>query len=276
MSEENNSLTPFDLRRILVRFFDEEELQDLTFDLKVDYESLPAQGKAGKARELVELAERVGQLDILEAAIRRERPSLDTAYSAERTQQLQLTIMESSDDQVRGAFVEFTKQIDAYINEFSLLQEKMEEWKEVHNLLQDMQNYFAPCRSYIYAFNRVRSAPDPAKEREKLLYEIEVEWRPCKRVIRRLENFASTILAIGEPYNPDTGVGPDWYLKPKQSARRLDRSLFEADLLDLRENLSDFGDVTDQYLYLADKSLLKIANEIMSLPRPSSYSAKVA
>lgn len=262
------TLTAVDLRRILTRLFDEEELETLCFDLRVDYESLPAQGKAGKARELVRLCERMGQMAVLEGAIRRERPSLDTTYSPERVQQLQLTILEETSETGRDAFVEFTQQVDAYLNQFNLLHEQMEEWKEVHNLLQDMQNYFAPCRSYIYAFGRLRDSPTRQRDEERMLYEIEVEWRPCKRVLRRLEEFAAIILAIGEAYDGDTGLGPDWLLKPQKAAAELEKTLFNSDILGLREGLSNFGDQVDQYLYQADKALLKVANDIMRLPRP--------
>jgi ATP-dependent Clp protease ATP-binding subunit ClpC len=41
------------LRNFLKECFDAEELQDICFDLGVDYGSLPGQGKAGKARELI-------------------------------------------------------------------------------------------------------------------------------------------------------------------------------------------------------------------------------
>ena len=262
------TLTPVDLRRVLTRLFDEEELETLCFDLNVDYESLPAQGKAGKARELVRLCERIGQMAILEAAIRRERPSLDTTYSPERVQQLQLTILEETSETGRDAFVEFTQQVDAYLNQFNLLHEQMEEWKEVHNLLQDMQNYFAPCRSYIYAFGRLRHSPTRQRDEERLLYEIEVEWRPCKRVLRRLEEFATGILAIGEAYDSSGKRGPDWLLNPQKAATQLEKNLFDSDILALRESLSNFGDQVDQYLYLADKALLKVANDIMRLPHP--------
>jgi hypothetical protein len=145
----------------------------------------------------------------------------------------------------------------------------MEEWKEVHNLLQDMQNYFAPCRSYIYTFGRLRDSLDRQRDEERMLYEIEVEWRPCKRVMRRLEEFSTGILAIGEAYD-GSQQGPDWLLKPQHAAKQLDKALFDSDIMSLRENLSDFGDQVDQYLYLADKALLKVANDIMRLPRPRS------
>ena len=45
------------LYRLLVEAFNEDELQTLCFFLGVDYEVLPARGKAGKARDLIEYTE---------------------------------------------------------------------------------------------------------------------------------------------------------------------------------------------------------------------------
>ncbi len=41
------------LLQLIIDHYDEEELQTLCFNLGVDYDSLPAKGKAGKARELL-------------------------------------------------------------------------------------------------------------------------------------------------------------------------------------------------------------------------------
>lgn len=65
---------PTDLRAVLVTLFTEDDLRDLCFDLDVDYESLPGNSKAGKARELVIYCRNRGQLAELEAQIRRRRP----------------------------------------------------------------------------------------------------------------------------------------------------------------------------------------------------------
>ena len=40
------------LRKIVTSYFNEEELRDLCFRLYVDYDSLPGEGRAGKARPL--------------------------------------------------------------------------------------------------------------------------------------------------------------------------------------------------------------------------------
>lgn len=268
-------LSPVDLRRILTLLFDEEELRTLCFDLNVDYDSLRGEGKAAKARELVALTERLGQLELLEAAVRRERPDLDIAYSPERVQQLQASIMAQSDASVRDAFTEFTQQIDAYLNRFNLLHAQLQEWKEVHNLLQDIQTSFAPCRSYIFTLGRLNAQPNPAPEElERTLYEVEVEWRPCRRMLRRLEHIAADIETIGEPYNAQTGQGPQWFLVPQEAGTEIDKALFNDDPTALAERLSVFGDQVDQFLYLADKALRDVVVEINRLPRPGPYTVR--
>ncbi len=67
---------PIQLRQTLTSRFDREELRTLCFDLGVDYEALPAEGKAGKARELVNYMERREQLAELVETIRRMRPDI--------------------------------------------------------------------------------------------------------------------------------------------------------------------------------------------------------
>jgi len=63
------------VRQKLVVHFSEEELRTLCFDIGVDYESLPAMGKEGKARELVLHLERRGQIPELVALCRQLRPN---------------------------------------------------------------------------------------------------------------------------------------------------------------------------------------------------------
>lgn len=64
------------LRKNLTQYFSDGELRDLAFDLGVDYESLPGQGKADKARELVAHLERRGRLDELREQLQRLRPGM--------------------------------------------------------------------------------------------------------------------------------------------------------------------------------------------------------
>ena len=266
-------LSTVDLHRALARLFDEEELRTLCFGLGgVEYDHLRGEGQAAKARELVKFMERRDRLAELEAAVRRERPQLDTTYSPERVQQLRTSILAGSGPSVRGAFVEFTQQIEAYLNEFNLLHEQLEELKKVHGLLQNIQLSFADCRNYIFALSRPRaSTAAEQREWERMLYKVEVGWQACKRLLRKLQQLATNIRVTGEPYEPETGAGPDWFLAPKKIAAEIDKALFDDDAAALAEHLSAFAERVDWSLYLADDALLDIVNKINRLPRPGSY-----
>ena len=63
------------LRQLLTTHFNESELRDLCFDLRVDYDSLPGEGKGDKARELVAYLERRGRTSELLDACLRLRPN---------------------------------------------------------------------------------------------------------------------------------------------------------------------------------------------------------
>jgi tetratricopeptide (TPR) repeat protein len=72
MSEDKTTILDWaQLRQSLVESFDENELCDLCFDLRIDYESLPGEGKSAKARELVQYCDRHKRLDELQAASQR-------------------------------------------------------------------------------------------------------------------------------------------------------------------------------------------------------------
>jgi tetratricopeptide (TPR) repeat protein len=74
-----------ELRHLLAERFNREELRGLCFDLGVDYDSLPAEGKANKARELVSYLERYERIPELVARIEKLRPAVhrgDTSRTA--------------------------------------------------------------------------------------------------------------------------------------------------------------------------------------------------
>jgi predicted MPP superfamily phosphohydrolase len=73
---EANTEWRAELRKVLTTRFNESELQNLCFDLQVDYESLPDVGKKNKARELVAYLERRNRfLDLIKTG-RRLRPDV--------------------------------------------------------------------------------------------------------------------------------------------------------------------------------------------------------
>jgi hypothetical protein len=64
------------LRQFLRDHFDEQELRTLCFDLGVDYDDLPGEGRSDRARELVAYFERRGQSHYLAGACVMLRPEV--------------------------------------------------------------------------------------------------------------------------------------------------------------------------------------------------------
>jgi tetratricopeptide (TPR) repeat protein len=67
------------LRQTLTGLFDDGELRTLCFDLGIDYQSLPGEGKADKARELVAYCDRHGRIAELEDQVRQLRSNAPKA-----------------------------------------------------------------------------------------------------------------------------------------------------------------------------------------------------
>jgi len=74
LKKEGTSLT--ELRQVLVTRFNEDELRTLCFDLGVDYDDLPGEGKVGKARELVAFLDRRSRIPELLKFGRQLRPDV--------------------------------------------------------------------------------------------------------------------------------------------------------------------------------------------------------
>ena len=69
------------LRDLIVDTFDDEELRNLCFELRVDYDNLRGEGKASKARELVAHMDRRGEMARLLDAIKDSRPNLSIPHT---------------------------------------------------------------------------------------------------------------------------------------------------------------------------------------------------
>jgi hypothetical protein len=83
--------------------FNDSELRDLCFELHIDYESLPGEGKAAKARELVSFCERRDRLSELERAARQvlaaeAQSSVPAADRAQEKTSLQRQLAEAREN----------------------------------------------------------------------------------------------------------------------------------------------------------------------------------
>jgi hypothetical protein len=65
------------MRQVLIDYFNEEEIRDLTFDLSIDYDSLrTGSNKPSKVRELIDFMEKRGRYDDLVREVKRLRPNV--------------------------------------------------------------------------------------------------------------------------------------------------------------------------------------------------------
>jgi hypothetical protein len=84
--ERGVRMNPAKLRRILLSSFNESELRDLCFDLRVDYDNLPGQSKADKARELVAYFDRRGRIAELIKVCYQLRPNASWRADSKRAE----------------------------------------------------------------------------------------------------------------------------------------------------------------------------------------------
>lgn len=75
------------LRRILTERFNDGELRTLCFDLGVDYDSLPGEGKTDRARELIAYLERHGRISELVRVGKQLRPDVSWGDTLEVTKE---------------------------------------------------------------------------------------------------------------------------------------------------------------------------------------------
>jgi hypothetical protein len=134
------------LRQFLDEHFNDEELRNLCFDLKIDYESLPAQGKSGKVRELVTYCERHGRTNQLIGASHSLRPmAAPTAPSAKGP---------PSDDQgLQAIWTRLAGADDALKAELATLEQRLRDNNRDIKLFGSSENLRTDRSRIIYALN---------------------------------------------------------------------------------------------------------------------------
>lgn len=124
-------MKPSELRLLLIEYFNESELRDICFDLEIDYESLPGQGKRDKARELVAYVIRHKQMEDLIELCHHVRPNANifekTTVVSDEDLQLNTTEIISA-PQLPNTFDEYLKRLDIHMKQsgFSLYNTNIE------------------------------------------------------------------------------------------------------------------------------------------------------
>lgn len=130
--------------------------------------------------------------------------------------------------------------------------EHINEWKELHNLLQELLNAIDP---FLAEIQRLCDAYAPSEP--KILRQW---WRPCRRRIGMIVAFAQSVRYVDqEPYSEDNGTlhGPTWTVEIVLRQRQLEEILKEeaCNTEEILELVVEFSDICHTHLYLADKNL---------------------
>jgi len=142
------------------------------------------------------------------------------------------------------------------LRELGHLHEHLNEWKDLHNLLQECITSLIPLRSELeYALE----FPDQWKKMSGLRL-----WGACRVQLRRLESFARDIKYIDRPFRRSEGAirGPLWMVEITALRDDLDTCLKEGDPETSYGATIDLWDVCYDTLYQADKRLRNMIGEL--------------
>jgi hypothetical protein len=278
-------ISPQKLADFISASFDEEGLKDLCFRLHVDYDDLPALGKSNKARELVKSMQHRNRTSDLVETVQELRPHLGLNLKA-----LTHEVLPANDPRLQG--------VDSLLTEFRHHYERLREWKELHNHLDETLNVFG---QYAAQVERFADRNEPID-----LDPLNISWQPVQRRIVVLLAWAEQDLRhIGEPYQVlDNGErkGEKWaievaelhqalnvYLQenPTQQAagptpRRWLGDLFNSEgrqqaavwqmwWRGLRELTRSYDNTLKTHMFMADKELRKTAMALYDLSKEALW-----
>lgn len=185
---------------------------------------------------------------------------------------------------VRGAdpavLRDLEERLNQFLGEFIKLHRQLEEWKELHNVLQDLQVRFANCRSYGLELGRggepaaggvlgllTKTSTRRAEQVERLIHDLASDWRQCKLTLDRLRLLTTGLRYTGAAYDPQAHTGPEPMIVLDRLQLQIDEALHDGDRNNLADLVGAFAKQNDDYLYVVDKALRDVAQEINQLPQ---------
>lgn len=175
------------------------------------------------------------------------------------------------------------------LSDFRIFHEKLHEYKELHNAVNDIQIAFGQFRAEVDRANSTRSVPKLSVLRDR--------WRPVSMNVVALLNWSQTIKNIGKPFKileDKSKSGEDWAIQFSELQSRMNEHLGVSDQLGvtskevefpsqmqiilfkqtrseipwwetLSELTSSFDDITTHHMNSADKQLRQTAQELYNL-----------
>lgn len=177
----SESIPPPKLAIIISTYFDDNEIQDICFQLDVDYEDLAGQTKSAKVRNLIQHMERRNRLDELIIKVQQLRPNIEINIG-----NVLNNALAPNDPQLVT--------VKKILKELRLLSEKLYEWKELHNHLDEIINIFSQFSAQV---DRLAIAGEPVED----MFRLTDSWQPVHRRMNVLLLWSEQdVKHIGEPY----------------------------------------------------------------------------
>lgn len=275
----SESIPPQKLAIIISTYFDDNEIQDICFRLDVDYEELAGQTKSAKARNLVQHMKRRNRLDELMFKVRQLRPNIEINIG-----NVLNNALAPNDPQLVT--------VKKILTELRLLSERLYEWKELHNHLDELINIFSQFSAQV---DRLAIAGEPVED----MYRLNDSWQPVHRRTNVLLLWSEQdVEHIGKPYillADGSRKGEKWavelamqhdaisdllanspvFTKEQSASNGLSRfikafneqpspqtAVWQQWWRSLRESTQMFNNKLSNHMFLADKELRKTALDL--------------
>jgi len=167
------------------------------------------------------------------------------------------------------------RQMNQFLKRFIFLSRELEEWKELHNVLQDLQIRFTICRNEVLDLNPTNSETQFPNKKSALksIERFSMNWKQCGITFKQLRDFTQGFQYI-VPYDSHKQTGPELMIELDHKQHEIAVALRDSDRHKLDELSSAFSGLIYDYLYTTDKSLRTVVKRINDLPQEFNWRGK--
>jgi len=145
------------------------------------------------------------------------------------------------------------------LREFGRFHKHLNEWKELHNLLQECMLALTPLKDELVSVIEQPGRWEMMRGRRL--------WRLCRAQLSRLESFACDIKHTDDPFYRSTGGmrGPSWMIEITGRQEELEIRLQESNVEMIYDSTLSLWDTFYAALHKADKQLRNVTGELYLL-----------
>jgi len=153
-------------------------------------------------------------------------------------------------------------------DQFRTLHYQLEEWKKMHDKLNELQMTFAQCRNYAENLDNKHSNTSSLNKALTLddLERFSIGWKPCKLRLDRLRDVIQDLQYIKPAKDRHKPINPKKEMKNLDRLQlELDNALRDSDNYNVADIAGSFSLAVDQFMFNVDKSLVKVAEDINAM-----------